>query len=129
MCQMLCVDTSYTADALHFMCIVTGITHAPTAVRNIVHFLNLFSRLMLICLAVALVVTHGVRCSPGLVIPSYQGSTWANVTHREWMNNDLPGMNAVLAPGNLVIITLWFSIVSYLFITDALKCILIAKAT
>jgi hypothetical protein len=127
-CKMHFVQRSY-ASALQFVCVITGVTHAPEYIMKLMHIVNLLARLVLLSVAVALVETRGCPCAPGVAVEPYQESDWDDLTQTDWVNGTLPGMKMILRPGNAVIITLWFSIVAYLITTDTLRCLLVLNGT
>jgi hypothetical protein len=111
--------------AIHCICVVTAITHAPPRVMNIMHFVNMLTRLILLCLGIALFSTRSHSCVGGLVIQPYNSAVWDATTHTDWIQDTLPRMQAVVGPGNIVVMTLWFTTVICFFLNDTLRCALV----
>ena len=117
------------ADILHALCVITAITHAPPRLMRLIHFVNMFARLVLICVGISLVLSNGSPCTPGLVMAPYKQSEWHNLTLEAWKQNKLPGMDMVVHPKNSILVTLWFVIVIHLFVADTMRCILVVNGT
>jgi hypothetical protein len=110
---------------IHGVCVVTGITHAPPSVMYTMHGVNMLTRLILLCLGIALFSTNQHKCVSGLVIQPYKRSEWHTVTHTDWMQDRLPDMKTVVGPGNTIVVSLWFTTIICFFINDALRCALV----
>jgi hypothetical protein len=110
---------------LHGICVVTAITHAPPRVMYVMHFMNMLTRLLLLCLGIALFSTRSHSCVSGLVIQQYNSAAWDATTHTDWIQDTLPRMQAVVGPGNIVVMALWFTTIICFFINDTLRCALV----
>jgi hypothetical protein len=123
-CKMRVVR-EVSAAVLHFLCVVSGITHASSQIMKLMHFVNLGIRLVTLGVGVMLVTTNGSPCAPGVAMVPYKESEWVSLTRAEWSENKLPSMDAVLQPSNSIVMTLWFVVVVHLFIADAMRCTLV----
>lgn len=110
---------------IHGLCVLTGVTHATPFVMRAIHFCNMFTRLALLCVGITLFNTHSHRCVSGLVMSPYNASKWNDMTPRNWTDANLPMMEAVVGPGNVVVVALWFTCVVCFVINDGLRCVLV----
>jgi hypothetical protein len=113
------------AYTLHFICVITGTTHAPSVLMRWLPVLNVFTRLVLLCAGIALFATRPHHCVDGLGITPYQSSEWDPLTVRDWHAGTLPGMQVFAAPGNFIVISLWFCTVTSFFLFEVFRCALV----
>jgi hypothetical protein len=115
------------AGALHLICILTTITHAPRNVITTMHFANMSQRFALFCIGVCVFARTEYFHSSGIVIQEYGYSAWETTTGQQWRYGDIPGAKIVAQPGNIFAPVLWMTIVTTLLLYDLIRGILIMR--
>jgi hypothetical protein len=115
-------------SVVEYICVITAVTHPSDGIIDFMHMFSLLKRIVLLGVGLALFVTDGAPCSPGVAIPEFSESEWKTVTRADWLDSILPGGHTIATPGSLVWPCLWILTVVTLVICDTMRCMLVASS-
>ena len=107
------------------------LTHPSEVAMMTIHMVNFLTRLAIVAMAITilmLIPPTAVPALPGIAMIPYQFSKWNNLSKYDWVEEELPQMQLIAAPGNVAIVVVWTVTIVSMFLNDILRCSTIIRS-